>query len=224
AAEYRRHWHLYFNYPVELPCWESTAAQREAFTRLMEERRSNREPQAPAQPARRPQYFHEALFGISNRNQAWAQQVQIQFLGHPLTIHSRIAHKVSLIEEIIMDESKTNPAVRQWKNSLGTVAGWSWRNISSSGNRSLHSYGIAIDLLPRNLGGLATYWAWTSRYNSQWWNIPFSQRYHPPVEVIRAFESFGFFWGGKWLNHFDTMHFEYRPEVFILNNIPIRRY
>ncbi|NUM57423.1 MAG: M15 family metallopeptidase, partial [Bdellovibrionaceae bacterium] len=27
------------------------------------------------------------------------------------------------------------------------------------------------------------------------------------------FESEGFIWGGKW-NHYDTMHFEYRPELF----------
>jgi D-alanyl-D-alanine carboxypeptidase len=26
------------------------------------------------------------------------------------------------------------------------------------------------------------------------------------------FEQHGFIWGGKWY-HYDTMHFEYRPEI-----------
>jgi len=33
----------------------------------------------------------------------------------------------------------------------------------------------------------------------------------PPVEV---FKRHGFTWGGKW-HHYDTMHFEYRPELFL---------
>jgi len=34
-----------------------------------------------------------------------------------------------------------------------------------------------------------------------------------PWQVVEAFEAEGFIWGGKW-NHFDCMHFEYRPEFF----------
>jgi hypothetical protein len=37
----------------------------------------------------------------------------------------------------------------------------------------------------------------------------------PPVSVIAAFEHEGFVWGGKWL-FFDTMHFEYRPEIIVM--------
>jgi hypothetical protein len=33
---------------------------------------------------------------------------------------------------------------------------------------------------------------------------------------VRAFESHGFVWGGKWL-FFDTIHFEYRPELLLLS-------
>ena len=32
-----------------------------------------------------------------------------------------------------------------------------------------------------------------------------------PLEIIRVFEKHGFIWGGRWY-HYDTMHFEYRPE------------
>jgi len=33
-----------------------------------------------------------------------------------------------------------------------------------------------------------------------------------PTEIIETFERHGFIWGGKWW-HFDTIHFEYRPEI-----------
>jgi hypothetical protein len=35
-----------------------------------------------------------------------------------------------------------------------------------------------------------------------------------PYEIVAIFERHGFIWGGKW-GHFDTMHFEYRPELLI---------
>ncbi|MDR3247464.1 MAG: M15 family metallopeptidase [Treponema sp.] len=38
--------------------------------------------------------------------------------------------------------------------------------------------------------------------------------------MIKAFESYGFVWGGKWM-FYDTMHFEYRPEIFILSGLPL---
>jgi hypothetical protein len=33
-----------------------------------------------------------------------------------------------------------------------------------------------------------------------------------PFEIVLIFERHGFIWGGKWY-HYDTMHFEYRPEL-----------
>ena len=34
-----------------------------------------------------------------------------------------------------------------------------------------------------------------------------------PKEIVDVFEKYGFIWGGRWY-HYDTMHFEYRPELF----------
>ena len=33
-----------------------------------------------------------------------------------------------------------------------------------------------------------------------------------PQEIVRTFEAHGFIRGGKWY-HYDTMHFEYQPEL-----------
>jgi hypothetical protein len=35
-----------------------------------------------------------------------------------------------------------------------------------------------------------------------------------PWEIVEIFERHGFVWGGKWY-HYDTMHFEYRPEIVL---------
>jgi peptidoglycan LD-endopeptidase CwlK len=35
---------------------------------------------------------------------------------------------------------------------------------------------------------------------------------HIPKEIVKVFEKHGFIWGGRWY-HYDTMHFEYRPEL-----------
>jgi hypothetical protein len=44
----------------------------------------------------------------------------------------------------------------------------------------------------------------------------------PPAALVRAFERQGFVWGGKWL-FFDTMHFEYRPEILLMRASPVPR-
>lgn len=33
-------------------------------------------------------------------------------------------------------------------------------------------------------------------------------------EFLDIFEKYGFIWGGRWY-HYDRMHFEYRPELFL---------
>ena len=171
------------------------------------------------QPIRRsrPTYFFDAIYQARNRAEAYERVETIQFLGHQVTIHYLIREIIAQIENEIKTASETEPQVRSWINEINIVDGWSWRNVSGSQSRSYHSYGVAIDILPRSTGGRAMYWQWVSN----WWNIPYEGRYHPPDTVIEIFESYGFYWGGRWLHFFDTMHFEYRPEVFILSGFEL---
>ena len=217
AAEYRA-MRVNRNYRLELAPWspppERPPAERPPQTQNSGEGPNRRQPSSTSLD------FYEAIWNIRSRDDAYKQMAEIDFLGHTLKIHSALKSKVQHINEIIMNESKTNATVGQWIDSLGIVQGLNWRNVANSRSRSYHSYGIAIDLLPENLNGLATYWQWSSQQNPNWRAIPYSGRYHPPDVVISTFESFGFIWGGKWPNY-DTMHFEYHPEVFILSGIPI---
>ncbi|MPQ44434.1 M15 family metallopeptidase [Clostridium tarantellae] len=81
---------------------------------------------------------------------------------------------------------------------------FNYRVISGTGRLSAHSYGIAIDLKRDN----ADYWKWTNKEKAR------ARIYNYPEELVKVFEDNGFIWGGKW-NHFDILHFEYRPEFII---------
>ena len=199
----------FYNYPSELPPWTPPTPEQIARFRDINNERAARRPRAP--------HFFNALYRAHTRNEAYDRVKTIRFLGHPVLVHYAILEDLSLVEELIQTAARTDPEVRAWINNIGSVVGWNWRNVVGSQSKSFHSYGVAVDILPRSAGGRAIYWLWAGSY---WWNIPHERRYHPPDVVIRAFESYGFVWGGKWL-FFDTMHFEYRPEVIILNGMEL---
>jgi hypothetical protein len=201
----------FYNYQKELPQWVQPTTEESARIREQERNRGNRQ-------LKRSSHFYDAIWRSRNRDESWEHIKQIRFLGQPIQVHYSILTELSLVEEQILRTAKTNAAVKQWINNLNSVESWNWRNIASSQSRSYHAYGAAIDLLPKSLGGLETYWLWTSRNTPDWWTVPYSRRFHPPQEVIDAFESFGFIWGGKW-RYYDTMHFEYRPEILALSGI-----
>ena len=77
------------------------------------------------------------------------------------------------------------------------------RPIAGTGRVSVHSYGAAIDINDH----YGDYWLWEKNKTGR-----FEWRNRIPPEIIDIFERHGFIWGGKWY-HFDTMHFEYRPEL-----------
>ena len=78
--------------------------------------------------------------------------------------------------------------------------------ISGTDRLSSHSFGAAIDINAE----LGKYWKWTGAKEGEvgaYDNVV-------PEEIVEAMERYGFIWGGKW-NHFDGMHFEYRPEMIL---------
>lgn len=83
------------------------------------------------------------------------------------------------------------------KNPAGT---YYYRKIAGTERLSAHSYGIAIDLDTH----YSRYWRWDKSY------IFYNEI---PKVIVDIFEKYGFVWGGRWY-HYDTMHFEYRPELF----------
>jgi hypothetical protein len=81
---------------------------------------------------------------------------------------------------------------------------FNWRNIkrpdgSTGSTLSMHSFGIAIDLNSWNPNGQGKN----------------AKSDIPNPELVKSFERYGFFWGGKWSGGSrDPMHFEYAPLSF----------
>ncbi len=83
--------------------------------------------------------------------------------------------------------------------SAGT---YNFRVIAGTKRLSVHSYGAAIDINT----AYSDYWRWDGK------GTPPKSRNRIPCEIGEAFERHGFIWGAKWY-HYDSMHFEYRPEL-----------
>jgi flavodoxin len=159
--------------------------------------------------------FFETLWQARTRAEAFAHQQWINFLGRQVRIHEYIAAPMGRVEARIQELAKSDPEIPGWLNNLASITGWNWRNVAGSENRSFHAYGIAVDLLMKAQAGMETYWQWTAAKGIDWRTVPVDKRQNPPVAVIRAFEEQGFIWGGRW-SRYDTMHFEYHPELLIL--------
>jgi hypothetical protein len=85
--------------------------------------------------------------------------------------------------------------------SAGT---YNCRVIAGTNRVSAHGHGIAIDIALKH----SDYW----RNTSPGKDGAYAYKNEIPMEIVRIFEKHGFIWGGKW-HHYDTMHFEYRPEL-----------
>jgi len=79
-----------------------------------------------------------------------------------------------------------------------------WRTIGGTTRLSMHSFAIALDAGVK----FSDFWGWVKPEADG----TYTYRNRMPLEVVEIFERHGFIWGGKWY-HFDTMHFEYRPEL-----------
>ncbi len=147
--------------------------------------------------------FFKKLYG-ENREEVSKNTTKIQWLDGKwirVSTHFDIPQKLTQIaKEIEALPPQTRDMV---KKQSGTFV---WRNVKGSKRLSNHSFASAIDVGVE----YSDYWKW----NKPDKNGHYEYRNKIPLEVVEIFEKYGFIWGGKWY-HFDTMHFEYRPEFFI---------
>jgi peptidoglycan LD-endopeptidase CwlK len=108
------------------------------------------------------------------------------------------------VAEISTELEALGPAYKKYLIKPG--GGFVWRVIAGTTQLSVHSFGAAVDIST----DFSDYWRWTKAVNGG--PIPFKNRI--PLEIVKIFEQHGFIWGGRWY-HYDTMHFEYRPELLI---------
>jgi hypothetical protein len=107
------------------------------------------------------------------------------------------------LEAVIAELEALGPEFIKYLTPPGGT--FNYRTIAGTERLSPHSFGMAIDIAVN----YSHYWLWETQGAAVYKNSI-------PYEIVAIFEKYGFIWGGKWY-HFDTMHFEYRPEFFILD-------
>jgi D-alanyl-D-alanine carboxypeptidase-like protein len=122
---------------------------------------------------------------------------RVDFAGKSVRFASRAAPALTRVAARLGRALAADSSLRPFVAKLGGTL--NERVIAGTDRPSAHSWGIAIDLDPNR----ADYWRWTK--DGRW-------RHPIPQAIVDAFEAEGFIWGGRWY-HFDTMHFEYRPEL-----------
>ena len=108
-----------------------------------------------------------------------------------------VSEKLKAVSDEI--ESTLGPEFNKYLSRTGGT--FNWRNIAGTNRLSTHAFGTSIDI--------------NTNYSNYWqWDGNFSWKNKIPMEIVEIFEKHGFIWGGKWY-HYDTMHFEYRPELLV---------
>ena len=149
--------------------------------------------------------FFTKMYGHCQKGEVLPRLVSFAWLpktwGKPIRITS-----VNHVDEHLRAVSAEIDALpEKIKHAAYPVAGtYNCRAVVDTGQPSPHSYGIAIDLNT----AYADYWYWQPHAG------PITYRNRMPQEIVAIFEKHGFIWGGKWY-HYDTMHFEFRPELLV---------
>jgi D-alanyl-D-alanine carboxypeptidase len=146
--------------------------------------------------------FFMALYGDSESAVA-KNCVAVEFCGNSVKFNGRYgaADALRAVSADLTLLLAQKPDLRSYVNKLAGT--FNWRKVAGTERLSNHSFATAIDLNVQK----AAYWRWQPPAQLE----TFSRK-NWPTELIEAFERHGFIWGGKWW-HFDTMHFEYRPEI-----------
>ena len=151
----------------------------------------------------RNEAFFDKMYGDCRKGQVRQHLVSIVWLPHTWGKHIYVTRVNGVARRLQEISNEIDALPESIKRAAYPIAGvYSCRNVADTGKPSVHSYAAAIDLNTR----YADYWFWQRKIDP----IPYRNRM--PQEIVNIFERHGFIWGGKWY-HYDTMHFEYRPEL-----------
>ena len=156
--------------------------------------------------------FFRKMYGDCRKGEVGRQLVSITWLPKSWGKTVRVTKVNGIAERLkaISAEIETLPAnIRRAAYPIAGVL--SCRPVADTGIMSMHAYAAAIDL---NVA-ISDYWLWRKTPKGR--VIPYRNRM--PAEIVDIFERHGFIWGGKWY-HYDTMHFEYRPELLSPQTTP----
>jgi hypothetical protein len=145
--------------------------------------------------------FFNRMYGDCRRGEVQRNLVTIRWLPKKANQSLRVTRINGVAERLVAVSRELDELPPRFDRYLLPAAGgYNCRRIAGADRISAHGHGIAIDIALRH----AHYWRSSGPEANHRNALPF--------EVVRTLEKHGFIWGGKWY-HYDTMHFEYRPEL-----------
>ncbi len=149
--------------------------------------------------------FFEKIYGGTEKE---VKGNLVEIIWCPKVVGQKImVTKVNDIDKKLLEistELDEHPELKKYLTNIGGT--FNWRNIKGTTRHSMHSFGMTIDINT----DYSNYWEWECKCTNEDAVVPYKNRI--PQIIVDIFEKHGFIWGGKW-SHFDTMHFEYRPEL-----------
>jgi len=153
----------------------------------------------------RNEQFFLKMYGSS---EAEAKKNLTEIIWCPKLVNQKITvTKTNGVDKQLLKisaELDEHPELKRYLTDIGGT--FLWRKIKGTTRQSMHSFGMTMDINTK----YSNYWEWECKCTNEDVNIAYKNQI--PQVIIDIFEKHGFIWGGKWY-HFDTMHFEYRPEL-----------
>jgi D-alanyl-D-alanine carboxypeptidase len=161
-------------------------------------------PAVDADPGRfRNTAFFTKMYGDCHRGEVSPHLASLAWLPGTWGKSIRITSVNGVDKQLRAVSAEIDALPAKVKRAAYPIAGtYNCRTVADTGQPSPHGYGIAIGLNT----AYSDYWYWRPHSGA----IVYRNRM--PQEIVAIFEKHGFIWGGKWY-HFDTMHFEFRPEL-----------
>ncbi len=167
------------------------------------------DPSPPAKdsdPGRaRPAALFDKMYGDCRKGEVEKHLATVRWLPSKTKQTLRVTRINGVDRKLAAISAELDALPARFDVYLVPAAGtYACRVIAGTDRPSAHGQGIAIDIALKH----SHYWRWTKASASgaiEWRN-------DIPYEIVRIFEKNGFIWGGRWY-HYDTMHFEYRPEL-----------
>lgn len=149
--------------------------------------------------------FFSHLYGDCRKGEVEKNLVEVAWLPKRSRQRLKVTRIAGAADRLAAISRELDELPARFDPYLLPAAGtYNCRVIAGTDRVSPHGYGIAIDIAVKH----SHYWRWSKPARD---GGPVYRNDIPP-EIVRVFERHGFIWGGKWY-HYDTMHFEYRPEL-----------
>ena len=149
----------------------------------------------------RSEAFFKKMYG-NNEAAVRKNLVKVNWFGQSLLFTKVNGADIQLKK--VADEIAKHPELRKYMEQSSSFY---WRPVRGAKRLSAHSYGMTIDICTK----YSNYWLWSNKGAGETTKgLKYENRI--PEQIVTIFEKYGFIWGGRWY-HYDTMHFEYRPEI-----------